>query len=336
MKLQILIPRYNESEEILKPLLDSILIQQRIDFSEIGIIICDDGSKERLSDSFLNFYREKIKMEVHYDFHRGISGARNALISYASSDYIMFCDADDMFYTVTALWLILSGMKAQFDVMIADFLEEGFDPEDESYTYLTHTLELMYIHGKVYRRQFLLDESIWFPEEITLHEEHFFNSLCFTFSNNVRHCEVPLYLWKWRSGSITTSDKKFNQISYPELIRCKCALIDELVARGAQNNAMDCAGSFVYDVFYTINSEEWLLPENQEYKKNVERLFMESFPNYEDLWNSLANERKLIIASEVKKHTPRCCINDVDCWLNNLRSLKIQNGSLNGGDSNDI
>ena len=43
MKLQILIPHYRESAETIRPLLDSIAIQQNVDFSEIGVIICHDG-----------------------------------------------------------------------------------------------------------------------------------------------------------------------------------------------------------------------------------------------------------------------------------------------------
>lgn len=44
MKLQILIPQFKENDEIVKPLLDSIAIQQSVSFDEIGVIICNDGS----------------------------------------------------------------------------------------------------------------------------------------------------------------------------------------------------------------------------------------------------------------------------------------------------
>ena len=41
-KIDILIPQYNESERDISPLLDSIAIQQNIDFDKIGVIICND------------------------------------------------------------------------------------------------------------------------------------------------------------------------------------------------------------------------------------------------------------------------------------------------------
>ena len=43
MKLQFLIPHYKETTKEIKPLLDSIALQQNIDFNEIGVIICHDG-----------------------------------------------------------------------------------------------------------------------------------------------------------------------------------------------------------------------------------------------------------------------------------------------------
>jgi len=52
-KLQILIPQYNEDENMIKPLLDSIAIQQDIDFNDIEVFIGNDGSDTKLSTEFL-------------------------------------------------------------------------------------------------------------------------------------------------------------------------------------------------------------------------------------------------------------------------------------------
>ena len=38
MKLQVLVPQYKETDEIIKPLLDSIALQQNDDFGENGVI----------------------------------------------------------------------------------------------------------------------------------------------------------------------------------------------------------------------------------------------------------------------------------------------------------
>ena len=71
MKLQILIPQYEETDEIVKPLLDSIAIQQSVDFNEIGVIIVNDGSNIHLSKDFLDSYPYKI--EYYLNEHLGVS-----------------------------------------------------------------------------------------------------------------------------------------------------------------------------------------------------------------------------------------------------------------------
>ena len=54
MILQILIPQYKETDEIIKPLLDSIKIQRNINFKDIGVVIVNDGTDVKVNIS-LNF-----------------------------------------------------------------------------------------------------------------------------------------------------------------------------------------------------------------------------------------------------------------------------------------
>ena len=53
MKLQILVPQYHETDDVVKPLLDSIALQQNVDFEEVGVVICNDGSDVFLSEDLL-------------------------------------------------------------------------------------------------------------------------------------------------------------------------------------------------------------------------------------------------------------------------------------------
>ena len=69
MKFQVLIPQYKETEEVIKPLLDSIAIQQNVPFNEIGAVICNDGSDIFLSEEFLNSY--PFKIEYYKEPHKG-------------------------------------------------------------------------------------------------------------------------------------------------------------------------------------------------------------------------------------------------------------------------
>ena len=66
MKLQILIPQYKEMDDIVKPLLDSIEIQQNVDLkNDVGVIIVNDGTDVYLSDDLLSEKLENGNVHKH-------------------------------------------------------------------------------------------------------------------------------------------------------------------------------------------------------------------------------------------------------------------------------
>lgn len=132
MKLQILIPQYEETDEVVKPLLDSIALQQNVDFDEIGVIITNDGSDVHLSDELINSYPYDIKY-VLAD-HAGVSATRNRCLDAATADYVMFCDADDMFFNMCGLYIVFREFDAGFDVLTSVFVEETPRRDEQSAT----------------------------------------------------------------------------------------------------------------------------------------------------------------------------------------------------------
>ena len=94
-KLDILIPRYDEEFEVVKPMLDSLAIQQSIEFKDLKVIIMNDGEERWLDIPKENY---PFEIEQYAIKHGGVSATRNALLDKSTADYIMFCDADDMFF----------------------------------------------------------------------------------------------------------------------------------------------------------------------------------------------------------------------------------------------
>jgi glycosyltransferase involved in cell wall biosynthesis len=148
MKLQILVPQYKETEDTIKYLLDSIEVQQNIDLkNDISVIIVNDGTDVHLTRDFLNHYTYHIDYYLHE--HKGVSATRNSCLDYATADYVMFCDADDMFYSTNALDMIFKEIDTkQFDLLVAPFIEENHIFNQ----YIIRAVDHIFIHGKVYRR----------------------------------------------------------------------------------------------------------------------------------------------------------------------------------------
>ena len=300
MKLQILIPQYKETDEIVKPLLDSIAIQQSVDLkNDVGVIIVNDGSDVFLSDELLNSY--PFKVEYYKEKHRGVSGTRNSCLDHATADYVMFCDADDMFCNVCGLYIIFTELKeADFDSLVSIFVEETRDPETKDIVYVNHEMDSTFVHGKIHRRKYLLDKHIRWNEKLTIHEDSFFNIQCQNLSENVKYCPFPFYLWRWRDESVCRHDPKYILKTYNNMLDSNDALIDEFVKRGLLDKASGYTAFMIFDAYYTMNKPEWINQENKEFRDATEKRFAEYFKKRENLWNNVTVQEKMQISNGVR------------------------------------
>lgn len=326
MKLQVLVPQYKETNEVIKPLLDSLAIQQNVDFNEFGVIICNDGSDVFLTEDFLNSYLFEI--QYHKEPHRGVSGTRNACFDYATADYVMFCDADDMFYNACGLWIIFNEIdnNGGFDSLVSLFIEESRDSETKKPIYVNHEMDSTFVHGKVHRREYLLKQNIRWNENLTIHEDSFFNIQCQNMSENVKYCQTPFYLWKWRDESVCRHDPKYILKTYNNMIDSNDALIDEFLKRGMQDKAMYFTAFMIFDAYYTMNKPEWINQENKEYRDNTEKRFGEYFKKRKDMWNNLSINDKMMISNQIRTRSVMEGMQmeaiTIDSWLNHICKMK--------------
>lgn len=323
MKLQILIPQYKETDEVVKPLLDSIALQQNVPMDEIGVIICNDGSDVHLTQSFLDKYPFEVKYFL--EAHRGVSATRNACLDRADAEYVMFCDADDMFVNMCGLYIVFREMKQGFDSLISCFQEETRNPETKEVVYINHDMDSTFVHGKVHRRQYLIDNHIRWNDKLTIHEDSYFNILCQNLSKNVKYCQLPFYLWRWRDESVCRHDPKYILKTYRDLVDSNDALIDAFLSRGLMDKAMFYVVFLVFDAYYTMNKPDWINQENKEYRDNTEKRFAEYYKRHEDLWSAMPMAQKMQISSGVRGRS----VNEgmlmeaitVDDWLKHIEGL---------------
>lgn len=301
MKLQILVPQYKETDEVVKPLLDSIAIQQNVDFNEIGAIICNDGSDVFLTEEFLNSYPYKI--EYYKEPHRGVSGTRNACFEHSTAEYVMFCDADDMFMNACGLWMLFREMQIGFDSLVSVFVEETRDPNTKEVVYINREMDSTFVHGKVHRRQYLLDKDIRWNEKLTIHEDSFFNILCQNLSKNVKYSQTPFYLWKWRDESVCRHDPKYILKTYKNMLDSNNELVDEFLSRGMQDKAAFYTAFIIFDAYYTMNKPEWIEQENKQYRDDTEKHFAKYFMKRKMLWDAISPSDKMAISNQVRSRS---------------------------------
>ena len=324
MKLQILVPQYEETDEIISPLLDSIAIQQNVDMNEVGVIICNDGSDVFLSDELIHRY--PFAIEYYKEPHRGVSATRNACLDYATAEYVMFCDADDMFFNACGMWILFREMETGFDSLVSAFVEETRMPNTKTVEYINHDMDSTFVHGKIHRREYLLEKKIRWNDNLTVHEDSYFNILCQNLSQNVKYCQTPFYLWKWRDNSVCRHDPKYILKTYNNMLDSNDQLVDEFMHRGIHDRAMFYSVFMIFDAYYTMNKEEWLNQENQAYRKATELRFADYYRKHKDLWDTIPINDKMAISNQVRSRSVnegmRMETITVDAWLRHVLKLK--------------
>lgn len=301
MKIQFLIPQYNETEEIIAPLLKSIEIQQHIDVkNDVGAIIVNDGSEIRLSKEFLDSFPFGIQYFMQKE-HKGVSAARNRALDEATADYVMFCDADDMFFNMCGLYVIFREMKgAGFNALSSVFVEETKDINTGELVYINRQGDSTFVHGKVYRRSFLKENNIRWNDSLTIHEDSYFNCLAQKVAEEIKYCQQPFYLWKWRDASVCRHDPKYILKTYNNMLESNTALIKELIRRDKKLDAQYYATAMIYDAYFTMNKDEWLNQENQNYRESTEQRFCEYYYEFKELFEGVPKQQRTQIIMGIK------------------------------------
>ena len=300
MKLQILVPQYKETEQIIKPLLDSIEVQQNVDLvNDVGVIIVNDGTDIHLSQEFLNRY--SFHIEYHLTEHSGVSATRNKCLDYATADYVMFCDADDMFYNACGLYIIFREIEnGGFDSLVSVFIEESRDSVTKEPIYINHDMDSTFVHGKVHNRKFLLKNNIRWNENLTIHEDSYFNCLCQRLAKELKYSQTSFYLWRWRDNSVCRHDPKYILKTYNNMLDSSDALVQQFLDRGHKEDAMYYSVGMIYDAYFTMNKNEQLNQENKEYRHATERRFKEYWLKYKYLHDSIPDDVKTQIIMGIK------------------------------------
>lgn len=312
--LSILVPHYNEGVEVIKPLLDSIAIQQNFDLDDVEVVICDDGPDAvPLPDEFLNSY--KYDIQYHREEKGGVSRMRNLAFNYSKGEYVMWCDADDQFYHCLAFWLIkresTSPMQVMennaqvqvvgYDALYSVFIEEGRNPQNGETYFIDRSDGFQFVHGKIFKKSFLKQNDIHFFDECTIHEDNVLNGQVQSCTNKIKWCPTPFYLWKWRDESICRKDPLYLKKTYVDLIKSSTHLINWYISKNKMDNARQTVCQLVFDSYYTFCHPSWKTIETQEYRDNTEKKFAEFFKKYEHLWNECPDQLKMGVSNGIRQ-----------------------------------
>ena len=323
-KLQILIPQYNETEAVIKPMLDSIETQQNIDLrNDLEVLIGNDGSDTKLSLDFLKQY--SFKIQYHFFQHGRLAATRQKLLDLATADYIMFCDADDLFMNNFAISLIIQQIQIGFDMLISDFLSDIPLPNGNIYYHLHHD-DSIFVHGKVFNRKFLIDNDIKWHPELYEHQDSPFNILARCCAKNAKIFTIPFYMWKFNKNSVSRKDRKYHVAkTWVHMMDSYDALVSDLRDRGMGNYASYYAKYCLYATYFELSRDVWQENTLWEYRRAVYLRIVEFYNKYKLLIANVSEEQTEKIIKITRELTEkRGKLNYMppfDEWLNAILTI---------------
>ena len=187
MNLDIIIPLYNDLLGITK-LLDSIE-DQSFDRYKVNIYIIDDGSD--VAYDFSPYHRLNIIYKKQANGKQG--KARNYGIEISSSEYIWFCDSDDITINGSIQSILDDICCADFDILVyksecsnMDVFSkiEDIANKDDYLDALSRNRAIVAPWNKVYKRVFLIENNIVFPERLS-YEDLYHSIITVSASNNI-------------------------------------------------------------------------------------------------------------------------------------------------------
>lgn len=264
-----------------KPFFDMVALQRNVDFNDVGVILVNDGEESALPDELFKDYPYKVtNLTIP---HGGVSRARNAGLDASKADWVMICDFDDQMCSTLSLQLIFSAIyEDDKDMYWSKFLEE-VPMDDGAMKLMPHNRDVIFIHGKFFRRQWLVDNGIRFNDGLTLHEDVFFNTLAqaIVTEDRLGAIQTGFYLWCHNPYSVgRTYGYKFLFDTYDHLMKQRNEMAKEFRKRGMETQVKITVSKTVVDAYYDFQTSFWRAKENEETFKRNERWFCTFLKRY--------------------------------------------------------
>ena len=217
-KIDVIIPAYNVPDHILFRCLASIACQDIV--SELEVTIVDDASTTQNYFDIAKNFSSILKINIlRCEINGGPGIARQYGINHTNNGYMTFIDADDTFNGSFALKALRSGIEMNNDlyqmcVGVFDEVHEENVPVGQGPILMAHERDMVWMFGKLYRRNFIDKYDIHFHESSRANEDNGFNTLCRLCSSDqeqINFIQAHVYYWHENPNSITrTNDCQYS------------------------------------------------------------------------------------------------------------------------------
>ena len=224
MTISIIIPVYNV-EHYIRRCLESVIEQKSDDFN-IECIMVDDSSPDRsveIAQDVINSYKGSgiTFILLRHKFNKGVSAARNTGIAAASGDFLYFVDSDDEIAEKALQFLFTCFIEYPYvDVFVGDTYEEEhqkmvnqiflnnrdlflIDDKAHIWEYVLKRKIDRHVWNKLIRRSIIIDNRIFFDENVTIYEDVIWTYRLFSHSSSILIMSLMTYKYESNPASLT-------------------------------------------------------------------------------------------------------------------------------------
>lgn len=297
-KIQFLVPQYKENEDTISFLLDSIESQLHIDKNEVGVIICSDGGEYILDQKFLDKYSYDIDYIVCE--HRGVSATRNSALILSDAEYVMFCDADDGFVSNIGVFSLIRSLDLNPESELLSskiFIEDNINGIPE---FIIGDHNNVFVHGKLFRRDFLISHEIFFDERLIVHEDSYFCNVINFFAKNISYNNNAFYCWRKNPESVSNQEYYFVKTMW-RLLLTNNSLVNLMKNINIKEESIsETVVDVVLQFYCELQNSEWYLDEHKEYLDKTYGVLYWYIINNIEYYNAISEDKFKSILTNVR------------------------------------
>lgn len=291
--VSIVVPVYNAEKYIA----NCINALQKQIYSNIEIILVDDGSRDKSLEICNMFAANDERIKIVHKENGGVSSARNTGIEMASGEYLMFADSDDMAEPFWVKRMVELAGQWNVNLVICSYRTarnyaeakqqngsiKAFEPvwastREEFYEILGYMMTFRETMFCPWNKLFLMDivnsQQLRFPEDMEYGEDFLFNLQYLEYCNGVIETKEQLYIYLLQNpGSL---EAKYKPDLYENQMKLYMAAKEFMIAHNVyhgfnvENLAYYCANRVIASIknqFHRENRKsEW---EKKQYIKSI-------------------------------------------------------------------
>ena len=225
--VSVIIPMYNV-EKYIAETLDSILMQTLQDFEVIVVNDCSTDNSRAIAETYIEKFGGRMKL-FDNEKNSGPSATRNNGLRRAKGEYVFFMDSDDLLlaYGLEEMYTFIEDYQVDFINCTSNYELSADGKELIFKRWLTKFVPAIMIETnksrmvdlvirrktswapwrKFCRRNFLLENELFFPDSIRVSEDRIWSYALFLCARKILQIPKPYIFYRQNMQSISRSER---------------------------------------------------------------------------------------------------------------------------------